>query len=138
MKWGIRFLQGFLIGLGLILLGIGTYILFEAFQEWFINAPVYVGFWSTTQEMYQYSLIEFLINKLNRSCFFYFIPGGSLIFFGVMVGWISRMLGYEIKIIEKVSPSDIHKNLRACFNCGGIYPKTDIHCPYCCKKRRGE
>lgn len=92
-KWGMRTLQGFLLGLGIVLLGIGTYVLIQAVGEWQMNSPVWVGFWSTTQELYKYNFMEFLMNKIIGIVPYTFLPGGSLIFFGVFIGLFGRMFG---------------------------------------------
>lgn len=38
----------------------------------------------------------------------------------------------EEKVERKIEIGKMdYENLRVCFNCGGIYPKTDPDCPYC-------
>lgn len=93
-KWGMRTLQGLLLGLGITLLGIGTYFLAQAVQEWFINAPVFVGLeFVSLQEINDYNMVEFIMNKIIGIVPFTFLPGGSLIFFGIFIGFFGRMFG---------------------------------------------
>jgi Lon-like ATP-dependent protease len=89
-KVGLKALQILLIMMGLFLLSLGFYFLYQAWQTWEAN-PLLYG--QPLQEYYNYNFMDYLINKFVTLVPVIFIPGGSLIFFGVFIWWFSRLGG---------------------------------------------
>lgn len=89
-KIGFKALQFFLIAMGLVLLSLGFYFLFQAWQTWEAN-PMFLG--ELLQEYYNYNFVDYLISKFVGLVPLTFIPGGSLVFFGVFIWWFSKLGG---------------------------------------------
>lgn len=89
-KIGFKTLQFFLIAMGLVLLSLGFYFLFQAWQTWEAN-PMFLG--ELLQEYYNYNFVDYLISKFVGLVPLTFIPGGSLVFFGVFIWWFSKLGG---------------------------------------------
>jgi Lon-like ATP-dependent protease len=106
-KVGLKALQIFMIATGIFLLCLGFYFLYQAWQTWEVNA-MFLG--APLQEFYNNSFIEYLINKFVGLVPLTFIPGGSLIFFGVFLWWFSRLGGMgNLKGIGGAQQSDVPK-----------------------------
>jgi len=89
-KVGFKVLQLFLIFLGLFLISLGFYFMYQAWQTWNAN-PMYMG--QPLQEYYNYNFIDYFVGQFVGLVPLTFIPGGSLIFFGVFMWWFSRLGG---------------------------------------------
>ncbi|MEM3695019.1 MAG: S16 family serine protease [Candidatus Bathyarchaeia archaeon] len=90
-KVGLKALQIMLIVMGLFLLGLGFYFIYQAWQTWEINPLIYGQ--ETLQEYYNYNFMDYLVNRFVTIVPVTFIPGGSLIFFGVFIWWFSKLGG---------------------------------------------
>jgi len=89
-KTGFKALQLFLIIIGLFLLFLGFYFMFQAWQTWEAN-PTFLG--EPLQDYYNNNFLDYLASKFVGFVPLTFIPGGSLIFFGVFMWWFSRLGG---------------------------------------------
>jgi Lon-like ATP-dependent protease len=105
-KVGLKTLQIFLVLLGLFLIALGFYFMYQAWQTWEAN-PMFAG--GTLQEYYN-NFTEYLINKFVGLVPLTFIPGGSLIFFGVFIWWFSRLGGLgNLKGVGGAQQTDVPK-----------------------------
>ena len=89
-KIGLKSLQIFLVTMGLLLMSLGFYFMLQAWQTWNANPP-YLG--DSLQQFYHNSFTDYLIEKFVGMVPMTFIPGGSLIFFGVFIWWFSKLVG---------------------------------------------
>ncbi len=89
-KIGLKALQMFLIIMGLSLIGLGFYFMFQAWQTWSEN-PMFLG--EPLQDYYNNNFLDYFVGKFVGVVPLTFIPGGSLIFFGVFIWWFSRIGG---------------------------------------------
>jgi len=89
-KIGLKALQLFLILMGLLLISLGFYFICQAWQTWEAN-PMFLG--EPLQEYYNHSFLDYLIGKFVGLVPLTFIPGGSLIFFGIFIWWFSKLGG---------------------------------------------
>lgn len=89
-KVGFRALQLLMIGLGVFLLSLGFYFILQAWQNWVAN-PIFLG--ELLQDYYRGNFVDYLINRIVGLVPITFIPGGSLIFFGVFMWWFSKLGG---------------------------------------------
>lgn len=106
-KIGLKALQMFLVMMGLVLISLGFYFMFQAWQTWSLN-PQFLG--ETLQEYYHSSFADYLIERFVGLVPLTFIPGGSLIFFGVFIWWFSRLMGSGgLKGIGGAQQSDVPK-----------------------------
>jgi len=106
-KVGFKALQTFLIFMGLFLISLGFYFLYQAWQTWSANPP-FLG--ETLQEYYNYNFMDYLVNRFVGLVQLTFIPGGSLIFIGTFMWWFSRLGGLAaLKGISGAQQSDIPK-----------------------------
>ncbi|MEM4704661.1 MAG: S16 family serine protease [Candidatus Bathyarchaeia archaeon] len=106
-KIGLKSLQLFLIMMGLFLISIGFYFIYQAWQNWNLN-PVFLG--EPLQTYYRNSFADYLIEKFVGLVPLTFIPGGSLIFFGVFIWWFSKLSGAGgLKGIGGATQTDIPK-----------------------------
>jgi len=106
-KVGLKTLQIFLILMGLFLMGLGFYFMYQAWQTWNVN-PMFLG--EPLQEYYNYNFTNYFIDKVVGLVPLTFIPGGSLVFFGVFIWWFSRIGGLgTLKGIAGAQQSDIPK-----------------------------
>ncbi|MBS7646516.1 MAG: S16 family serine protease [Candidatus Bathyarchaeia archaeon] len=106
-KVGLKALQIFLILMGLFLMCLGFYFMYQAWQTWNAN-PIYAN--EPLQEYYDHNFTSYFIERLISFVPLTFIPGGSLIFFGVFIWWFSRIGGVgTLKGIGGAQQSDIPK-----------------------------
>ena len=120
-KVGLKALQIFLVLMGLFLISLGFYFLYQAWVTWQANS-MYLG--ETLQEYYNYSFIDYLIGKFVGLVPLTFIPGGSLIFFGVFIWWFSKLGGLgNLKGIAGSQQTDVPKLIVD--NCSGHAPFVD-------------
>ncbi|MEM3700912.1 MAG: S16 family serine protease [Candidatus Bathyarchaeia archaeon] len=120
-KVGLKTLQIFLVLMGLFLISLGFYFLYQAWVTWQAN-PMFLG--EPLQEYYNYSFIDYLIGKFVGLVPLTFIPGGSLIFFGVFIWWFSKLGGLgNLKGIAGSQQTDVPKLIVD--NCSGHAPFVD-------------
>ncbi len=106
-KIGLKALQSFLVVIGLVLISLGFYFMVQSWQTWGSN-PNYLG--GSLQEQYHYSFADYVIEKFVGLVPLTFIPGGSLIFFGVFIWWFSRLMGSGgLKGIGGAQQTDVPK-----------------------------
>jgi Lon-like ATP-dependent protease len=106
-KIGLKGLQTFLIVIGLVLISLGFYFMYQSWQTWSLN-PNFLG--EPLQEYYHYSFVDYLIEKFVGLVPLTFIPGGSLIFFGVFIWWFTKLVGGGgLKGIGGAQQSDVPK-----------------------------
>jgi len=106
-KVGLKTLQMFLILTGLLLLSLGFYFMLQAWQTWNANA-MFLG--EPLQEFYNNNFLDYLAGQFVGLVPLTFIPGGSLIFFGVFIWWFSRLGGLGgLKGIGGAKQSDVPK-----------------------------
>jgi lon-related putative ATP-dependent protease len=106
-KVGFKALQIFLIAIGLFLISLGFYFLYQAWQTWDAN-ELFVG--EPLQDFYGHNFIDYLVSKFVGLVPLTFIPGGSLIFFGVFMWWFSRLGGMgNLKGIGGAQQTDVPK-----------------------------
>ena len=106
-KVGLKALQTFLVVIGLVLISLGFYFMYQGWQTWNLN-PKFLG--EPLQEYYHNSFPDYLIEKFVGLVPLTFIPGGSLIFFGVFIWWFSRLVGGGgLKGIGGAQQSDVPK-----------------------------
>ena len=87
---GLKALQVFLILMGLFLICLGFYFMYQAWETWTAN-PMFMG--EPLQEYYNHNFLDYLAGKFVGLVPLTFIPGGSLIFFGVFIWWFSKLGG---------------------------------------------
>ncbi|MEM2953266.1 MAG: S16 family serine protease [Candidatus Bathyarchaeia archaeon] len=109
-KVGLKALQILLIIMGLFLMALGFYFMYQAWQTWNEN-PLFLG--EPLQEYYNNNFQDYFIGKFMNFVPLTFIPGGSLIFFGVFIWWFSRLggAGGALKGIGGAQQSDVPKLL---------------------------
>jgi len=106
-KIGIKAIQVLLLGLGLFLLGVGFYFMIQAWQTWGENQP-YLG--DTIQSFYNNNFSEYFIARFINFVPLTFIPGGSLIFFSILIWWFSRLGGMGgVRGVGGAKQSDVPK-----------------------------
>jgi len=106
-KIGLKALQMFMILIGVFLICLGFYFMLQAWQIWQAN-PVTGG--GGLLQSYYDSFPDFLIQKFVGLVPITFIPGGSLIFFGVFLWWFSKLGGLSnMKGIGGAQQSDVPK-----------------------------
>jgi len=93
-KWGMRILQWTLGSIGAILLGITCYVIFK---PWILNEEVWRVFpaykiLGPSQLIYEGNLLEYLKDRLIE-LFPLILGGGSLLFYGIFIGFFGRMFG---------------------------------------------
>lgn len=88
-KIGLKALQVFLVSIGLLLLSLGFYFMYQGWQTWNENS-MFAG--EPLQEHYN-NFVDYFLEKFIGLVPLTFIPGGSLIFFGVFIWWFSRLGG---------------------------------------------
>ena len=89
-KIGLRALQILMVSMGLFLISLGFYFLYQGWQNWLAN-PEFFG--EPLQEYYNHNFLDYFIGKFVNLVPLTFIPGGSLIFFGVFIWWFSKLGG---------------------------------------------
>lgn len=106
-KIGLKALQIFLILTGLLLISFGFYFMFQAYQTWNENL---MFFDTPLQEHYDNNFADYLVKEFIGLVPLTFIPGGSLIFFGVFIWWFSRLGGLmKLKGISGAQQTDVPK-----------------------------
>ncbi|MEM2104783.1 MAG: S16 family serine protease [Candidatus Bathyarchaeia archaeon] len=106
-KIGLRTLQILMILMGLFLMGLGFYFMYQTWQTWNANPP-FIN--ESLQQYYNNNFTSYFIERLVGFVPLTFIPGGSLVFFGVFIWWFSRMGGLgTLKGIGGAQQSDIPK-----------------------------
>jgi lon-related putative ATP-dependent protease len=104
---GFKTLEILLISIGLFLIALGFYFLYTAWATWQANA-LYLD--QPIQEFYNHSFIDYLIAKFVGLVPLTFIPGGSLVFFGIFMWWFSKIGGMgNLKGIGGAQQSDVPK-----------------------------
>ncbi|HJW28638.1 MAG TPA: hypothetical protein VJ508_05230, partial [Saprospiraceae bacterium] len=89
-KVGLKAVQILMMGIGLFLLGLGFFFLFQSWQSWAANGP-YLG--ETLQSFYNWSFTDYFVSKFVSLVPMTFIPAGSLIFFSIFIWLFTRMGG---------------------------------------------
>jgi Lon-like ATP-dependent protease len=108
-KVGLKSLQLLMVSIGLFLIGLGFYFIYQGWSTWLAN-PQYLG--QSLQEFYGNSFTDYLVNKFVGVVPLTFIPGGSLIFFGIFTWWFTKLGGSgNLKGIGGAQQSDIPKLL---------------------------
>ena len=103
-KVGFKAIQVFMIIMGLFLMCLGFYFMYQAWQSW-----VTAG--EALQRSYD-GFADFLLQKFVGLVPLTFIPGGSLVFFGVFIGWFGKLSGAGgLKGIGGAQQSDVPKML---------------------------
>lgn len=101
-KLGFKALQIFMILIGVFLICLGFYFMFQAWQMW-------QGASDALRSTYG-SFADFLIQRFVGLVPLTFIPGGSLIFFGVFIWWFSKLGGMgNMKGIGGAQQTDVPK-----------------------------
>lgn len=106
-KVGLKAVQVLMIGIGLFLLGLGFFFLFQAWQSWVTNGP-YLG--QTLQSFYNGSFTDYFLSKFVTLVPMTFIPAGTLIFFGIFIWLFTRMGGLaNLRGIGGAQQTDVPK-----------------------------
>jgi len=92
---GLRVIQAFLISLGLTLMFIGLYGLYQLFQTWSLNPRIADGI--TLQESFSYNFLEYFAQSFP-SLVLLFVPAGSLLFFGIFIWWFGKLGGGALNL----------------------------------------
>jgi lon-related putative ATP-dependent protease len=104
---GFKTLQILMVAMGLFLISLGFYFIYQGWLTWQAN-PNYAG--QPLQEFYGNSFADYLIARFVGLVPLTFIPGGSLVFFGVFLWWFSKMGGMgNLKGIGGAQQSDVPK-----------------------------
>jgi len=104
---GLKALQILMVSMGLFLIALGFYFIYQAWTSWQAN-PMYLG--EPLQQFYGNSFIDYLVSKFVGLVPLTFIPGGSLIFFGIFTWWFSKLGGTgSLKGIGGAQQSDVPK-----------------------------
>jgi len=106
-KIGLKALQMFLILMGLLLISLGFYFIYQGWQTW-QNNPMFLG--EPLQDYYNNNFLDYFVGEFVSLVPLTFIPGGSLIFFGVFIWWFSRLGGLGgLKGISGAKQTDVPK-----------------------------
>jgi lon-related putative ATP-dependent protease len=106
-KVGFKALQIMMIGLGLFLISLGFYFMFSAWQTWIAN-PQYLG--EPIQEYFNNNFLDYLVSRFVGLVPMTFIPGGSLVFFGVFMWWFGKLGGMSnLKGVSGAQQTDVPK-----------------------------
>jgi lon-related putative ATP-dependent protease len=104
---GLKTLQLLMVSIGLFLISLGFYFMYQAWAAWQAN-PQYLG--EPLQEYYGNSFVDYFIGKFVGLVPMTFIPGGSLVFFGIFTWWFSKIGGAaNLKGIGGAQQSDVPK-----------------------------
>ena len=108
-KVGLKAIQIFMLVLGLFLMGLGFYFMFQAWQTWTMN-PSFLG--EPLQTQYNNNFSDYFVDKFVGVVPMTFIPGGSLIFFSIFIWWFSRLGGLgNLKGIGGAQQTEVPKLL---------------------------
>jgi Lon-like ATP-dependent protease len=107
-KIGLKALQAFLLLMGLFLISLGFYFMYQTWQTWNAN-PMFLG--EPLQDYYNNNFIDYLIGKFVSLVPLTIIPGGSLIFFSIFIWWFSKLGGLSgnLKGIGGAQQTDVPK-----------------------------
>jgi len=106
-KVGFKALQLFMIAMGILLITLGFYFMIQAWQTWEANPP-YMG--ETLRDYYRGNFIDYLVGRFVGLVPMTFIPGGSLIFFGVFIWWFGKLGGMgNMKGVSGAQQTDVPK-----------------------------
>jgi Lon-like ATP-dependent protease len=106
-KVGFKALTIFMILIGLFLICLGFYFMYQAWQTWQANPT---GSSGIPLQQYYDTFTDYLLQKFVGLVPLTFIPGGSLIFFGVFLSWFSKMGGMgNLKGIGGAQQTDVPK-----------------------------
>ena len=106
-KIGLKALQAFLLLIGLFLIALGFYFMYQTWQIWNANS-MYLG--EPIQDYYNNNFVDYMIGKFVALVPYTFIPGGSLIFFGIFIWWFSKLGGLSnLKGIGGAQQTDVPK-----------------------------
>jgi lon-related putative ATP-dependent protease len=106
-KVGFKALQLFMIAMGILLMTLGFYFMIQAWQTWEANPP-YLG--ETLRDYYRGNFIDYLVGRFVGLVPMTFIPGGSLIFFGVFIWWFGKLGGMgNMKGVSGAQQTDVPK-----------------------------
>jgi len=120
-KVGFKALQIFLVLMGLLLISLGFYFMYQGWLTWEAN-PEFLG--EPLQDYYNHSFVDYLIGKFVGLVPLTFIPGGSLIFFGVFMWWFSKLGGMgNMKGIGGAQQTEVPKLIVD--SCSGHAPFVD-------------
>jgi Lon-like ATP-dependent protease len=101
-KVGLKSLQILMIIMGMFLICLGFYFLAQAWQTWQGASQDFRSAFGT--------FTDFLVQKFVGLVPLTFIPGGSLIFFGVFLWWFSKLGGMgNMKGISGAQQTDVPK-----------------------------
>jgi Lon-like ATP-dependent protease len=107
-KIGLRAIQVLMLTLGVFLLSLGLYFMFDAWQTWNANGVSIGG--TPWQELYSNNFSAYFVDRFINLVPLTFIPGGSLIFFSVFIWWFSRMGGLSnLRGVGGAQQSDVPK-----------------------------
>lgn len=106
-KVGFKALQILMIVLGLFLISLGFFFMLQAWQTWSSN-PMFLG--EPMQEYYNGNFLDYFVTKFVSLVPMTFIPGGSLVFFGVFIWWFGRLGGMgNMKGVAGAQQTDVPK-----------------------------
>jgi Lon-like ATP-dependent protease len=107
-KVGLRAIQILMLTLGVFLLSLGIYFMFDAWQTWNVNGVSIGG--TSWQELYSHNFSAYFVDRFINLVPLTFIPGGSLIFFSVFIWWFTRMGGLtNLRGVGGAQQSDVPK-----------------------------
>ena len=107
-KIGLKAIQFLMLTLGVFLLGLGLYFMFDAWQTWTTNGLSIGG--TPWQTLYNNNFSAYFVDRFINVVPLTFIPGGSLIFFSVFIWWFSRLGGLaNLRGIGGAQQSDVPK-----------------------------
>jgi Lon-like ATP-dependent protease len=107
-KVGLKTIQMLMLTLGVFLLALGLYFMIDAWQTWNVGGVSIGG--TSWQELYSNNFSAYFIDRFINLVPLTFIPGGSLIFFGVFIWWFSRMGGLaNLRGVGGAQQSDVPK-----------------------------
>jgi Lon-like ATP-dependent protease len=106
-KVGFKALQILMVVMGLFLISLGFYFMYQAWQTWVANPP-FLG--EPLQDYYHGNFLSYFTNSFVGLVPMTFIPGGSLIFFGVFIWWFTKLGGMSnLKGVAGAQQTDVPK-----------------------------
>ncbi len=107
-KIGLKTIQALMLVLGVLLLSLGLYFMIDAWQTWNAGGVSIGG--TSWQELYSNNFSAYFVDRFINLVPLTFIPGGSLIFFGVFIWWFSRLGGLtNLRGVGGAQQSDVPK-----------------------------
>ena len=108
-KVGLKAIQILMLLLGLFLMGLGFYFMWDAWQTWNLNLP-FLG--EPLQTFYNNNFSNYFVDRFVGLVPMTFIPGGSLIFFSIFIWWFSKLGGLgNLKGIGGAQQTEVPKLL---------------------------